>query len=363
MSLRGNFRILILYDVAEVFDLERLRQTIGAAASKVKSSFARRTPDYIRLEQAPIEEAGEDLVLPTGERLACRMRYYSYAVVALQISVPFACDWDALLPQAARWIDTAEVEPIARAMVARRLQQIAPGILRPVEHWLVEDYLVAEIVEINEGGTSRPTAAEVVAAHGGNIVRLIRGETHALAPRAVEETLESRLSYYDCDLVVINAAGALVYDAQEDAEAATNLLEYAKMQLLEFRYFDNLLSRLLGDVYDALDRKRNILFSRWTIPRDAKRLNTIRLDAMELTERVDNAIKFVSDVFYARVYRMAELRMGVREYRELVDEKLKTIGELYNFMIDQYNEQRSFVLEVAVAILALLDVIFLFRGK
>ena len=135
------------------------------------------------------------------------------------------------------------------------------------------------------------------------------------------------------------------------------------MQLLEFRYYDNLLTRLLADVYVTLDRKRNFLFSRWTIPRDAKRLNTIRLDAMELMERVDNAIKFVSDVFYARVYRMAETRMGVGEYRELVDAKLKTIGELYNFMIDQYDEQRSFVLEVAVAILALLDVIFLFRGK
>lgn len=32
-------------------------------------------------------------------------------------------------------------------------------------------------------------------------------------------------------------------------------------------------------------------------------------------------------------------------------------------MIDEFNEARSFVLEVAVAILALLDVIFLLRGK
>ncbi len=361
--MRGNFRILVLYDVAEVFDLDKLQQAIGPAGSKVKPSFSRRTPEYIRLEESPIVEAVEDVVLPSGERLACTIKYYSYAVVAVRLTVPFASDWSELLPQAARWIDTTEIEPITRAMVARRLQQLAPGPIRPVEKWLEEDYLVAEIHEITEGGTSRPTAADVVAAHGEQIVQLIRGETHALSKRAVDEALEGRLSYYDCDLVAINAAGALVYDAPEDTAAAVNLLEYAKMQLLEFRYYDNLLTRLLADVYVTLDRKRNLLLSRWTIPRDAKRLNTIRLDAMELTERVDNAIKFVSDAFYARVYRTAETRMGVGEYRELVDAKLKTIGELYNFMIDQYNEQRSFVLEVAVAILALLDVIFLFRGK
>jgi uncharacterized Rmd1/YagE family protein len=78
---------------------------------------------------------------------------------------------------------------------------------------------------------------------------------------------------------------------------------------------------------------------------------------MELTERVDNAIKFVSDAYYARVYRTAAARLGVSEYRKLVDEKLRTMGELYDFMIDEFNQARSFVLELAIAVMALLDVI------
>lgn len=60
---------------------------------------------------------------------------------------------------------------------------------------------------------------------------------------------------------------------------------------------------------------------------------------------------------------MASQRTGVQEYRALVDKKLKTVGELYQFMVDQFDESRSFVLEVAVAVLALLDVILLLRGK
>ena len=84
---------------------------------------------------------------------------------------------------------------------------------------------------------------------------------------------------------------------------------------------------------------------------------------MELTERIDNAIKFVSDTYYARVYRLAARRVGVPDYRTLVEQKLDTAGDLYDFMIDQFNESRSFIHEVVVTILAVLDVIFLLRGR
>ena len=125
------------------------------------------------------------------------------------------------------------------------------------------------------------------------------------------------------------------------------------MQLLEFRYYDRLMTRVLGDFYDSLDRKRNIFFALEFAARcPAFQYGAIR--CMELTERIDNAIKFVSDIYYARVYRMAARRIGVPDYRTLVDEKLQTAGDLYDFMIDLFNESRSFVLEVFVAILAVL---------
>jgi uncharacterized Rmd1/YagE family protein len=46
-----------------------------------------------------------------------------------------------------------------------------------------------------------------------------------------------------------------------------------------------------------------------------------------------------------------------------VDEKLRAMGRLYEFMVDQFNESRSFVLEFGILILALLDVILLLRGR
>jgi hypothetical protein len=190
---------------------------------------------------------------------------------------------------------------------------------------------------------------------------LLRGEQAPLAKATNDRLLQGSLSYYSTDLLVVGFNASLVYDRPEEVVWTVQILEYARMQLLEFRYYDNFMTRVLGDVYNSLDQKKNVFLSRWSLPREANRLNTIRLDVMELTERVDNAIKFVSDSFYALAYRTASTRAGVPEYRALVDQKLSTARELIDFMMAQFNETRLFVLEAAITILCLLDVVALLR--
>jgi hypothetical protein len=363
MQLRGLFRLLFLYDVAESFDLGKLRGLLGPRGGSAEHHFPRRTPEYVRFEQAPIVEPSEFVTICPGLNAACPVKYYAFGAIVIQVEVPFECDWKSLVEQGARWMDAPGVEPIIRELVRRRLDTIRPAVSRPTEDWLQETYLVVEIHEIRDEEGKQPLADELIASQGGALVQLMRGETVPLSSKSLEETLQGSLSYYPSDLVLVGPHGAVVYDGPEDAAAATQILEYAKMQLLEFRYYDRFMTRVLAEFYTALERKRNVLLSRWTLPRETQRFNTIRLDVMELTERIDNAIKFVSDIYYARVYRLAATRMGVQDYRNLVEQKLDTFGELYDSMVDQFNDTRSFVLEVLVTILAVLDVIFLFRGR
>jgi hypothetical protein len=363
MQLRGLFRLLFLYDVAESIDLVKLRGMLGERGGAVEQAFPRRTPGYVRFEHPPIVEPAEFVSICPGVSATCPVKYYAFGAIVIQAELPFETDWNSLVEQGARWMEAPDVEPRIRELARRRLAQIGTAVNRPTEDWLQESYLVIEIHEIRDEEGKQLTADELVASHGEKLVQLIRGETRPLAPKALEESLQSSLSYYPSDLVVIGPHGAVVYDGAEDAAAVTQILEYAKMQLLEFRFYDRFMTRVLAEFYTTLERKRNALLARWTLPREAQRFNTTRLDVMDLTERIDNAIKFVSDIYYARVYRLAATRMGVQDYRNLVDQKLHTFGELYDFMVDQFNETRSFVLEVLVAILAVLDVIFLFRGR
>jgi hypothetical protein len=161
---------------------------------------------------------------------------------------------------------------------------------------------------------------------------------------------------------VVGWTAAFIHDTAEDAVPTIQLLEYANTQLLEFRYYDAVLSQLLKGVYRSLEKKGGFL-TRWRLASQAQHLNTIRLDIRELTERVDTSIKFLSDMFSARLYRLAAAKVGVVDYRRLVDGKLHTAGELYEFMMDQFHQSRAFVLEVLVVIILLIELVFLFRGK
>ncbi|HXW63057.1 MAG TPA: hypothetical protein VEJ45_10685 [Candidatus Acidoferrales bacterium] len=361
-SLRGCFRMLFLYDVAEAIDLGQLKQLLGPRGDIEEPRFGRGTPEYIRFEVPPYMERADPVHLSTGQSASCSLRYYPFAVIALQLELPFAGDWDQLVREAARWSGSADLEKEIRALVREHVDRAAKAITRLHKHWLHESYLIVNLEPMLDRSGQVVPGQSLLSTRRQEIAGIVWGEERHLATSETDETFRATLSYYPSDLIVVSSSGAFVYDRPEEAAAATQLLEYTKMQLLELRYYDGVMSRALAELYDALERQRSVVLSRWTLSRDARRMNRIRLDVTELTERIDNDIKFVSDVYYARVHHLAATRMGVSEYREMVDEKLSTARELYEFMVGQFNEARSFILEVAIAILALLDVIYLIRG-
>jgi hypothetical protein len=233
---------------------------------------------------------------------------------------------------------------------------------KPYAEWVDEAYYVVDLSEVHEPGGARLTAQDLLAQYGREISLVIRGETQPLSESEQREVLASSLSYYPTDLLVVGWLAAIVYDTPEGAAPLIQLLEYANTQLLEYRRYDEILTALLKDAYAALER-RGGFFSRWRLARDAEQLNRLRLDVTELTERADNAIKFLSDMFYARAYRLAAAKVGAGDYRSLVDQKLHIAGELYEFMVNEFREARGFFLELLVIVILIIELVPIFRGR
>ena len=102
---------------------------------------------------------------------------------------------------------------------------------------------------------------------------------------------------------------------------------------------------------------------RWRTARAASKLHTVLLDVSELTERADNAIKFLSDMFSARLYKLCAAKVGVPDYKDLVKEKLQTAEDLYRFMVEQFNQSRAFILELMVVVILIIELIYFFKGR
>ena len=354
--MQGSVLGLILHDVCEEIRLEELRQILGA--KRVEPSFKHATPDYVRFEKPPVVERLEAVVLSSGEKVTPQLKYYDYGVISVLLQLEFAADWKGLVQLAARWVPSPELERQAQQIIRGRLAKIAPAVVRPYSDWLTEDYYIFLLTEVP--GT--PQGRDLLDQHGFEIAQVLRGEQCPLARSINDDALQSSLFYYPNDLVTVGWNAALVYDTPAGAETAVQILEYVNSQLLEFRHYDEWLTRELDGVYRSLKHRAGIL-RRWKMRSEALRLNSVTVEVTELAERSETAIKFVSDMYSARLYRLAAAKVGVPEYKNLVNEKLHTAEGLYRFLIDEFHQSRGFVLEVMVVIILFIELVYLFKGK
>ena len=355
--LQGSVLVLIQFDVCEEIRLDQLRQILGARTLE-HPSLKHPTPGYVRFERPPVVEPIESLVLESGERLHGQIKYYDYGVVSVVLELPFSGDWETLVRLSSRWVWDVDFAGHASRIARQKLERAAPALVKPYPDWLSEDYFIFHVREM----AGSAAAAELCQTHGAHIAQIVRGETAQLSDGERNEILQSRISYYPNDLAVIGWNAAFLYDTEAGAETAIQLLEYANSQLLEFRHYDEFLTRELERVYAGLDKGTGIL-ARWRLARAATKLHTVLLDVNELTEHADNAIKFLSDMFSARLYKLAAAKVGVPDYKDLVTQKVHTAEELYRFMVDQFNQSRAFFLELTVVIILVIELIYFFRGN
>jgi len=361
VTLHGSVLVLLQFDVCEAIRLDRLRELLRASKTEQP---ALKHPGAVRYQRPPVVESIGTLTLESGEQLQGEIKYYDYGVLSVVFELPFQGGWAKLTGLASRWVWDVDFAAQAAEMVRQKLEIAAPALVKPYKKdmlskdWLSEDYLIFHIREID--GT--PTVPDLIHSQGAQIAQVVRGDTGLLAESECNEVLQSRISYYANDLAVIGWNAAFVYDSTAGAETAVQLLEYANSQLLEFRHYDELLTEELESVYTLLDEGTGI-FARWRLARSATRLHTVLLDVAELTEHADNAIKFLSDMFSARLYKLAAQKVGVPDYKDLVTRKVRNAEELYRFMVDQFNQSRAFFLELTVVIILVIELVYLFRGR
>jgi hypothetical protein len=356
-SLQGSVLVLIQFDVCEEINLDALRDIFGAR--RQETSFKHPAPGYVRFQRPPVVEPVEPLILESGERLDVQIKYYDYGVLSVVFELPFSGDWDTLVRLASRWVWDTDFTSFAQKIVKQKIDRARPALVKLYESWLHEDYFVFHVRDL----AGNPSAAELLATEGGRISQIVRGENVPLSDGEQQEIMQSKISYYPNDLAVISWNGAFLYDSTAGAETVIQLLEYANSQLLEFRHYDELLTRELTSVYEFMENGSMGIMARWRTAKRASRLHTVLLDVGELTERADNAIKFLSDMFSARLYKVAANKIGVTDYKNLVNEKVHTAEELYRFMVEQFHQSRAFVLELMVVIILIIDLIWLFKGS
>ena len=335
-----------------------MRSAIGGGA-QARLALKSAAPAYLQYQVPPLIVDGELAGVGTTAGFSVRLKFFDYGVVSLAFSQPFRGTWKEAVGLGQEYIENATLEASAEEVVRRLVARCGAAMTRGRPTWLSEDYLVVAAHEI----TGRPSADELLAARGPQIAQLLRGESQPLSAQEQEEVLRNRLSYLANDLVVPTWNAAFVYDTEAGAAAALELFEFANSQLLEFRYYDALLDAELTRIYPALPRttwRRSLLGG--GAARAANQLHLLFIDVNEITDRTENALKIVADVYAARVLALAASRLGLTRWKQSVEDKLETLDDIYRSVVEQVSISRGQFLELTIVLILVFELILFFMG-
>ncbi len=350
-----------LFDVGYAIDLGKA-EDIWARTVRTESSRGRLTttpPKAVAFGVPPlaIGLGVLPLSMPDGPvQATVTARLYDFGVVSIAMRVPVIdLAWTAF-SQRVNAIDLVVGQEPATALWTELLDRVKQGVgdalERPIPSTLEEDYLVGVVTSFNEPMTAEALAARL------DLVPLLSGEQRPLSEGARRDLLRHRYSYYTDDLVVLTWDRAFIYEPRGDTDTI-DVLEVANAQLLEMRYYDELLDAELPRMYDLVEatRRHMALPGARRFADLARRLYTMVAEVTELTEKVDNALQVTEDVYLARIYTAALELFRVPTVSAAVDRKLSIIRDTYTALYDEASSARSGLLEIIIVVMIAVEII------
>lgn len=366
----GAIVALRLFDIAYSIDLAlaesawAARMQSGSRRTRLSTPHAKAIafdvpPVLLALDPVTLNLDSPGPLLQVTAQVSARVYDFGVVTLALRVateSMPWS-DYADLVEAVNRAVGAPSPTLIWGDLLTRVRETLAPALTRPSTSAMQEDYLLAIVNRLGEPLTADELQERV------DLAPLLSGERRALSEGARRDLLRKRFSYYEDDLVVLTWDRAFVYEPQADGDVA-DVLEVANAQLLELRYYDELLDEELPRMNDLVDATRNSigLLAPRRFAHLARKLYTLVAEVTEITEKVDNALQVTEDVYLARVYSAALDVLRVSNMSAAVDRKLAIIRDTYSALYDESSGARGELMEFAIVMLIVLEIVLALVG-
>lgn len=353
---QGHVLCYRLYDIADRIDLARASELLLNDTKRF--TLKRAGSEYIQLSDPPLHVSfsKRSLALKSGtHEVEMGGHFFDHGAISIIVSVPIpkGMDFESLIPFCDELYDSPEVDKLCED-VATHVRKALGTTLQAEHRWgKNESYAVIHVTEV-EGN---PKAADLVKAP--ELPRLLLGEVNerSLSEAERNDVLSHHFSYTEHDLAVIDWNAAFVYEPSGSMDIP-DLLEIANAQLLELRYYDEVLDRELSRVYDAIEEQR----AGSTLLRSphGKMLRELMLTLMELhefVERIENSLKIVGDVYLARVYEESVRQLRITAWQGQVTRKQKLLVQTYELLKGEVDTRRALTLEAMIVVLIVLEMV------
>jgi len=361
---KGRILVYRAYDVGEEIDLEKAEKIL-AETPTTRSKFRLKKmnrqavivsndPLAITLGQYTYTDNGREFVF----EMSAKVWDFGSLSLTFDYSIPEGTTFDDLRVLGSMIQDYEEFEDYARnkAMELSNQLMTAIGKLKEIKETEVnEDYILYFIEKL---ATDYEDASKILLEE--DIASLILTEDKGtLAAPIYDRVYETKLQYYKNDLAVIDWNSAFIIEPSGSLDIP-DVIEFALNQLLEMRYYDDLLDKKLREIYSAIELKDMSIFStRYTDL--ALEAGQRYIEIAEIVESVENSLKVIGDLYHSTVFRMASKKFRFSDWQGSIDNKLENLAEICKLLLDHINHRKSHLLELTVIALISLELIPLFE--
>jgi hypothetical protein len=351
--------IFVAFDWGDEIDLERARQLVPAQThafprrKRTPSSFSYRpSPLHFGLDPLPLELAEVGKISAQG-----RVSAFDFGAVSVALRIPFELKADGMRRLAGTLAEPGVLIQAARTSLAAIYQQLSPAIQDPNwQDYLSEEYFVFQLTP----GEPLPPLEQLVDVSRGKpaewLASLVHLETSPLSTQEIAEALRLHMRYSPEDLFVPGWAAAVLID--QDCDETLEAVEFANLQLLEYRHIDNRLDENLASAYRYIHPLTRSSLPFWRIhARPLRVLGELKVEANDLFERTGNVLKLIGDPYLARLYRLVSTRFHLEAWEESIQRKLEVTEGVHQVLADQAGAFRMEFLEVLVVLLILVELV------
>jgi hypothetical protein len=360
----GRAVYMYAFDVAYDMLREPVPQLLGQPVAEFSVDASKRNPRHLFFNKPrmvrlpPMERIG-----PNGPvRVDRTLKFLPVGAISITISVPFQVQAiEDLVSFHDLEFSNGVLSQEVRQLADEARRELARYFLKPVRQLADEEaYTVFCIDAPLCAEDGQPLSAEDwLHQHRREVAALLTQEPdiHQLSRQEADESTGRYLSYYENDLAVLDWDAALVVQEPGQVDEILYVLELANLQLAELEAYDRILDTALERSYRDLNQQR---------PRRSgevmRELREIRIDLAHFSDELSNITKFFGDWHLARIYENISARFHLGDWHRTIDEKLKTLDNLYQLLSQDRNNRWMLTLEVTIVLLFVIDLILLVLG-
>jgi hypothetical protein len=361
----GEVVYIYAFDVAYEMERKPVRELLGQPVAQFSVDATKRSPRQLffyrpqMVRLPPLERIG-----PFGPvRVERTVKLLPVGAISITVRVPFTVPKldDLVAFHDLRFSNGALYDEV-RQLAEDVRHELKSYYIRPTERLSDEEAYTVFCIQspLDTVNGERLSSEDWLEEHQREIAALLTQEpdVNHLSEQEARESTNRYLSYYDHDLIVVDWDAALIMDKPGNFDEVLYVMELANLQLAELEAYDRILDEAVERAYRDVSLRR--LKNRAAIMRQ---LSEIRIDMARLSDELSNITKFFGDWHLARIYQTLSTRFHLSDWHRTIDEKLKTLDDLYQLLKQDLNNRWMIVLEATIVLLFIIDLVVLFSGR